>query len=66
MPEYMVVMKTEDGMHTFFTDDFAKAEQTRMDCACGFGGRAQVYRWIKDVDSEHDYEDVDQYVLLYE
>ena len=66
MPKYMVVMTTEDGTHAYFTDDYDKAEQTRMDCECGIGGKAQVYRWVTDEDDKNDPEDSDQYVLWYE
>ena len=57
MPEFMVVMQTQDGMHSIFTDDSIKADQVKMDCECGLGGRAQVYKW---------YPRSQQYKLLYE
>ena len=57
MPKYMVLMSTEDETFTYFTDDWQKAEQTRMDCECGLGGFAQVYKW---------YPRSKQYKLWYE
>ncbi len=57
MKKYMVVMDMGDGTDAYFTDDREKAEQTRMDCECGTGGRAQVYQW---------YPRSQQYKLLYE
>lgn len=58
MKKYMVVYHTPDehslfnpdevikGMHgAAFFDHVNEAEQFRMDCECGLGGRAQVYEW---------------------
>lgn len=66
MPEYMVVTHTEDGANAIFTNDAIKAEQIRMDCECGLGGYAQVYRWVTDADDKNDPDDSNQYVLWYE
>ena len=46
MKKYMVVMITEEGTDAYFTDDYSKAAQTKRDCECGMGGRAQVYKWF--------------------
>lgn len=57
MKKFMVVIDGENGTFAYFTDDYAKAEQTRMDAECGMGCRAQVYKW---------YPRSEQYKLLYE
>lgn len=56
MKKYMIVYSTPEDINQFtgeiipseqsaiFTDDREKAEQVRMDCECGLGGYAEVYR----------------------
>lgn len=31
-----------------FFDDSINADQFKMDCECGLGGMAQVYKWVKN------------------
>ena len=57
MKKFMVVCKADGEQSVFFTDDSIKAEQVRMDCECGLGGTAQVYKW---------YPRSQQYKLWYE
>ena len=57
MKKYMVVYKIDGESCAYFTDDSIKAEQVRMDCECGLGARAQVYKW---------YPKSQQYKLWYE
>lgn len=51
MPLYMVVGSFYDEIAekyecvSTFTDDYSTACNMRMDCACGMGGKAQIYIW---------------------
>ena len=51
MPSYMVVgsfydeLKEKYDCVSTFTDDYSTACSMRMDCACGLGGKAQIYIW---------------------
>ena len=51
MPSYMVVCSFYDEFEektvytSNFTDDYSSACNCRMDCACGLGGKAQIYIW---------------------
>lgn len=57
MKKYMVVYKIDCETNAYFTDDSIKADNFRMDCECGMGGIAQVYKW---------YPRSGQYKLWYE
>lgn len=46
MKRYMVIVKVNGEISALFFDDSEKAEQCRMDCECGCGGFAQVYKWF--------------------
>ena len=46
MRQYMVVTRVDGKTSAAFFDDCEKAEQYRMDCECGMGGFAQVYKWF--------------------
>lgn len=46
MKRYMVVTRIDGEVGAAFFDDSGKAEQYRMDCECGCGGFAQVYKWF--------------------
>ena len=46
MKRYMVVTKVDGESSARFFDDSEQAEQYRMDCECGCGGFAQVYKWF--------------------
>lgn len=77
MKRFMVIYSTPDEESIFepgtvikgstgsaFFDDASAADQFKMDCECGLGGRAQVYQW-KEATEENDYEG-DFYEFLYE
>ncbi len=57
MKKYMVVCEGNEAVWSKFFDKKSDADQYKMDCECGAGGRAQVY--------EHS-EKKDCYKFLYE
>ncbi len=53
MKRYMVIYSiSEDSIigssGAAFFDDRGNADQFKMDCECGMGGRAQMYVWKND------------------
>ena len=46
MKKYMVITRIDGNVGSRFFDDSEEAEQYRMDCECGCGGFAQVYKWF--------------------
>ena len=61
MKRFMVIYSTPDEESVFcpgetikgssgaaFFDDMINADQFKMDCECGLGGCAQVYKWVKN------------------
>ena len=61
MKKYMVIMRTEDGQDAFFTDEYTKAMNIKMDVECGLGGVAQLYGLTFD-----DEAGISSYVFLEE
>lgn len=59
MKRYMVISIIDGRQHAYFTDNYVEAEQYRMDCECGMGGYAEVYKRQTDEDG------VDSYVFSY-
>ena len=61
MKKYMIIMSTEDGQDVFFSDDYQKAMNAKMDVECGLGGIAQLYELMAD-----DETGISSYVFLAE
>ena len=59
MKKYMVITVVDGEQGAAFFDDQTAAEQYRMNCECGVGGYAQVYRYI---DGKYG----GKYVFMYE
>lgn len=59
MKRFMVIYVIDGKQSAYFTDDYIQAEQFRMDCECGMGGYAEVYKRQTDEDG------VDNYVFVY-
>jgi len=56
MKKYMLIMKGEDGEAAYFTDDYQKAMQTKMDAECGMGEYTELYERVTDEEAGERYE----------
>ena len=56
MKKYMVIiLDDENQQDCFFTDDYTKAENTRMDACVSLGYYAEIYERITDDDGIEQY-----------
>ena len=46
MKMYMVITRIDGKEHAVFFDHMSDADNYCMDCQCGLGGFAQVYKWM--------------------
>ena len=55
MKKYMVVMVLDGEQSVYFTDDYLKAENARMDAEVGLGAYVEVYERTTDEDGIQAY-----------
>lgn len=55
MKEYMVIFLIEGIQSVSFYDRYQDAENARMNCECGMGGYAEVYKYSR-LDENDEYE----------
>ena len=55
MKKYMVIMVLDGESSVYFTDDYLKAENARMDAEVGLGAYVEVYARQADEDGVESY-----------